>query len=116
LADHKNRPSFKPREVNNPGTTANPKESLSQYVAMAQNQKTYADKWADGKEIVGLNNIGEITFEWSDGEDKKSVIQQLWWQSEEPEKNTSFAPLPMSKFIVSLRFDESDRYPRPELP
>jgi hypothetical protein len=116
LADHQNRPPFQPRQVNNPGTTANRKESLSQYVAMAQNQKTYADEWADGKEIVGLNNLGEITFEWSDGENKKSVIQQLWWQSEESEKNTKFAPLPMSKFVVSLRFNESDRYPRPELP
>jgi hypothetical protein len=49
----------------------------------------------EGREIVGTNNIGDVTFDWRDG--KKSAIQSLWWRADEQ------SPLePRSRFVVSL--------------
>ncbi len=60
-----------------------------------------------GRELVGVNNIGEITFRW--GEDsRKTVVQQLWWRIA-----GESAPIPMTRYEVSLDVhDPSD--PEPE--
>ncbi len=39
--------------------------------------ETWLSRWKAGSLIVGYNNIGEISFDWS--EDKKEVKQKLWW-------------------------------------
>ena len=123
LGEHKKRPIFKPRPVKKLGEESSKKDSLSNYINMAQNHKDYGDKWANGKEIVGLNNIGEITFEWENEDDKK-VIQRLWWQDESPEESEDespeesedekFKPLPLSEFVVSLKFNDEE-YPKPDV-
>jgi len=55
----------------------------------------------NGREIVGRNNIGDITFDWRD--EKKSVIQSLWWRDGD---DSSIKP--MSRFVVSLANGEED--------
>jgi hypothetical protein len=88
------------------------RQALLAYLAMADNHRDYVGKWGDGKEVVGVNNVGEIRFDWGDG-DAKSVIQQLWWRLESNSNATNPpAPHPLTKCIVSLRFADS-RYPQP---
>ncbi|MFE9654684.1 peptidoglycan-binding protein [Micromonospora sp. NPDC006431] len=53
-------------------------QALSQYLAAARNLDHYKGSWGNGKEIVGRNNLGEITFSWPPGE-CKSATQRLWW-------------------------------------
>lgn len=54
---------FAPLEVHAP-PPGNRTEALRSYLAMARNHKDYADKWGHGKEIVGVNNLAEISFQW----------------------------------------------------
>src|SRR5581483_3027096 len=37
----------------------------------------WLSKWKASELIIGYNNIGEISFEWTT--DKKEVMQRLWW-------------------------------------
>ena len=50
-------------------------------LAAAANHRDYLGPWGSGKEIVGCNNLGEVTFTWQAG-DAKKVIQTLWWRLE----------------------------------
>ncbi len=48
-------------------------------------------RWKAGQMIVGYNNIGEISFQWTAG--CKEVTQRLWWcpeDSEEPLQTTEY--------------------------
>ncbi|MGW0434949.1 peptidoglycan-binding protein [Micromonospora sp. NPDC003197] len=60
-------------------------EALAQYLAAARNLDGYLGKWGNGKEIVGVNNLGEVTFEWPTGECKKAT-QRLWWRLPDEER------------------------------
>ncbi|ARV58841.1 hypothetical protein BZZ01_09505 [Nostocales cyanobacterium HT-58-2] len=82
------------------------KQSLEQYLARAKNYRDYIK--GKGKEIVGLNNIGEITFESVDG--KEIVVQTIWWRLESREKSKLLEPFPLTRTEVSLVFDDQD-YP-----
>jgi hypothetical protein len=79
---------------------------MATYLAGSAEYKKYMHDYAPGREIVGFNNIGEISFLWNAGDDR-SVIHQLWWW---------LAPtaqaFPLSKYIVSLRLNDS-KYPEP---
>ena len=77
---------------------------MASYLAVSANHTDVTHKWGDGKEIVGVNNIGEITFRWQPG-DAKAVVQELWWrlqQRQDPDRLLD--PFPLSKAIVSLSF------------
>ncbi len=52
-------------------------------------------RWKAGELIVGYNNIGEISFQWSP--EKKEVTQQLWWHPDDPEQ-----PLQMTEYHNTL--------------
>lgn len=70
-------------------------------------------EYGHGAEVAGMNNIGEIAFEW--GPTDKRAIQALWWRlanDEESEQPFPF-PFPLSKYVVSLEYDDSD-HPRPK--
>jgi hypothetical protein len=102
-------PSIPPLTAPSPGDR---KVALAQYLALAKNHMQYAKKSGNGKEIVGLNNISEVFFEWGDTE--KFVRQETWWRLEgnDGEMLTLF---PLSKFKVSLNFDDPE-FPIPALP
>ncbi|MBP5976218.1 hypothetical protein HW132_26685 [Brasilonema sp. CT11] len=88
------------------------KQPLEQYLAMAINHHHYIGKKAKGKEVVGLNNIGEITFEFVDG--KEIAVQTLWWRLESHENGKLLEPFPLTRCEVSLAFDNPD-YPMDEV-
>ena len=89
------------------------REELWHYLTAANKKKYFHDKWASGKEIIGVNNIGEITFEGS--EEEKTVIQEFWWRLKSPSDDEQFLhPFPLSKFRVSLRYDDP-KYEPPQL-
>jgi len=55
--------SFEPLQVHAP-SPGNRTEALRSYLAMAKNHHDYARKWGNGKEVVGVNNLGEISLQW----------------------------------------------------
>ncbi|MFG3700466.1 peptidoglycan-binding protein [Micromonospora sp. NPDC047620] len=73
-------------------------QALAQYLAAARNLDHYKGSWGNGKEIVGRNNLGEVTFDWPDGE-CKSATQRLWWHL--PGENRAAA---LTTFTVDLSF------------
>jgi hypothetical protein len=79
---------------------------------MARNYRDYLGKNGKGKEVVGLNNIGEITFEFVDG--KEIAVQTLWWRLESWEKGKLLEPFPLTRCEVSLVFDDPN-YPMDEV-
>jgi hypothetical protein len=93
--------SINPRPVVAPEATTGRAEALRQYLAASANHRDVEGRWGNGKEVVGLNNIGDITFDWR--ADRKAVVHQLWWWLEGPTN-----PFPLSKWTVSL-----DPVPRP---
>jgi len=88
------------------------KKALGQYLALASNHVAYVQKYGNGKEIVGVNNISEVFFDWSSPD--ISVRQETWWRLQK-KNGDMLDPFPLSKFKVSLKFDDSD-YPIPPLP
>jgi hypothetical protein len=90
------------------------KAGLSFYLSMGANYKKYAKEFGAGKEIVGVNSIGEITFNWKAG-DEKEVIQTFWWRLNDPAQKGMFLdPLPLTEFKVSMSQNDP-KYKRPEI-
>lgn len=79
--------------------------ALKQYLSAAKNHQSYRSKWGNGKEIVGVNNLGEVTFQWKDNQ--KAVVHELWWWLEGKDY-----PFPLSKWVISLDPDDPN-YPKP---
>ncbi|MDH6466241.1 peptidoglycan hydrolase-like protein with peptidoglycan-binding domain [Micromonospora sp. A200] len=73
-------------------------QALAQYLAAARNLDRYKGSWESGKEIVGYNNLGEITFDWPAGE-CKSATQRLWWHLPGEERAAA-----LSTFTVDLSY------------
>lgn len=59
----------------------------------------WRNQWLqEGEEIVGRNNFGLISFNWSTNEDNKAVIQEVYWRSPwEPSR------IVFSRYLVPLR-------------
>ena len=72
--------------------------ALSAYLSAARSHADdYVGKFGVGKEIVGCNCIGELTFEWGETDDSKAVVHELWWALKgEP------SAFPLSRWRVSL--------------
>ena len=81
--------------------------ALNAYLSTGEEYEKYLKSYAPGREIVGWNNIGEVTFRWGPGDDKEVVHELWWWLSPEAQ------PFPISKYVVSLRLSDS-RYPPPQ--
>ncbi|GAA0923677.1 hypothetical protein GCM10009558_035710 [Virgisporangium aurantiacum] len=72
--------------------------ALTAYLTAAgRHADDYERRFGGGKEIVGHNCIGEVTFEWGETDEAKAVVHQLWWAIEE--QPTTF---PLSRWRVSL--------------
>jgi hypothetical protein len=86
--------------------------ALQKYLAMAKNGSNNCAHLQNGREIVGVNNIGEITFESIDG--KQIAVQTLWWQMESREKDKLLEPFPLTRYEVWLEF-EAPEHPMAEV-
>jgi hypothetical protein len=103
LAENEVRESFTSNEILDVGNPVPPdkNKALKEYLKASKNHSSFAQKYGSGKEIVGLNNVSEVSFDWKDEE--KSVIQQTWWNLKDEEESEEFFPL--TKYIVSLDFN-----------
>jgi hypothetical protein len=81
-------------------------ETLNRYLGMAKNHHEYKGLWGHGKEVVGVNNFGEITFEFDDT--KQLAVQTLWWRLHSYEKGKLLEPFPLTRYEVSLSFNDKD--------
>ncbi|PMB05189.1 hypothetical protein CEN49_18845 [Fischerella thermalis CCMEE 5273] len=96
--------SLQPESITAPLPGQNRKLPLEKYLAMAKNHRDYRGKWGAGKAVVGVNNIGEITFEVVDG--KQTAVQTLWWRLQSWEKGKLLELFPLTRYEVPLEFDE----------
>ena len=64
-------------------------EAVRRVVAAAREHRRYTVDLGVGQEVVGHNNVGDISFEWGPA-DAKFVVQDLWWR---PEDAIDAAPL-----------------------
>ncbi|GAA2463491.1 peptidoglycan-binding domain-containing protein [Streptomyces macrosporus] len=86
------------------------RRSLRWYVRAAQNHSGYRDRFGEGKQLVGRNNLGEIQFVWKDG-DAKSVVQTLWWRIPGESEGA-----PLTRFSVPLDVGQPPSLPVENLP
>jgi hypothetical protein len=85
---------------------------LETYLSMAKNHREYHNEWGSGKEIVGVNNIGEVTFDFTNN--REIAVQTLWWRLKSWEKGKLLAPFPLTRCEVSLSFNDA-KYPMNEV-
>ncbi|OLR92891.1 peptidoglycan-binding domain-containing protein [Actinokineospora bangkokensis] len=85
-------------------------KALGWYIDAATNHLGFATRWGDGKQLVGRNNLAELTFAWGDG-DAKSVVQSLWWR---PPNQAGGAPL--TRLAVPLDVGQAPSLPVETLP
>lgn len=111
-SDPKNSDSKDSISIPTPLPGQNRQPFLEQYLALATNEHHHELGKNYGKEIVGLNNIAEITFESIDGKD--IVVQTLWWRLKSKEKGKLLPPFPLTRSEVSLDFKDQD-YPMDDL-
>jgi len=82
-------------------------EALQQYISLAENHGgNYINEWGAGKEIVGRNNIGLLTFDFTDA--SKKINNTLSWRLASEDSSTPLALFPLSKFVIPMNF-EGDR-------
>ncbi|AFZ00674.1 hypothetical protein [Calothrix sp. PCC 6303] len=86
--------------------------ALESYLSKAKNHREYCNQWGSGKEIVGVNNIGEITFELTNG--REIAVQTLWWRLESWEEGKLLEPFPLTRCEVSLSFNDQ-KHPMNEI-
>jgi hypothetical protein len=82
------------------------RQALETYLVKAKNHHEYKGLWGHGKEIVGVNNFGEITFEFDDK--KQIAVQTLWWRLESYEDDKLLEPFPLTRHEISLSFDDKE--------
>ena len=110
----------KPTVVNVPPPSDDRTAALKNYLSLAEEHSEYTEEWGNGKEIVGVNNIGEISFE-KERDDQGNVVaffavQNLWWQMKSQANSSELLePFPLSKFKVLLNTNTND-FPKPTYP
>jgi len=81
---------------------------LQQHSKMAKNHQNYTRDWGAGRQIVGLNNLGEVTF-LDDGQ--LQVRQVLYWWEDNQVNPVAVSPT-RTIYQVPLDFENAN-YPRP---
>jgi hypothetical protein len=104
LAENEVRENIVTNEIVDVGNPVPPdkNKALKEYLKAAKNHSEFTHKYGSGKEIVGLNNMSEVSFKWEENE--KSVIQQTWWNLKSKDDVEEFFPL--TKYIVPLDIQE----------
>ncbi len=70
--------------------------ALQAYLDSLADHTAYDGFWGAGKQIVGQNNVGEISFRWGAGNDKEVTQELWWWLSDSPN------PFPLSRYRCSF--------------
>lgn len=83
---------------------------LQQHSMMARNHQSYTRDLGAGRQLVGLNNLGEISF-LDDGQ--LQVRQVLYWWEDARINPATVLPI-RTTYQVPLDFENAD-YPRPEI-
>jgi hypothetical protein len=96
--------------VSNPANQS-PTDALTSYLAAAANSLSFFFFGGPGREIVGKNNVGEVTFSWGTTEETKVLHHNLWWSLSKLD-GTDEAKFPLSNYDVLLGQSNS-KYPKP---
>jgi len=83
------------------------KGSIDEYLKLADEQRAFLKK-GKGNTFVGRNNLGEVSFVWTD--QTKSVQHKLWWSMRS--QNDWLEPLPLTEYWVDLSYG-NPAFPKP---
>ena len=72
------------------------------YLRMSANHQDYTSVWGNGKEIVGVNNLGEIRFSFSGSQ--KSIRHIIWWRLEPTSGSAPLQIFPLTTFTIPMNF------------
>jgi hypothetical protein len=93
---------------------ANREYAIYHYLATDDNREEYRKKWYHGKELVGLNNLGELQFQFSEDGQTAKVLQFLWWRWEDLD-TAHRETFPLSLFEASLKIAEGREIKRRQI-
>jgi hypothetical protein len=79
---------------------------LKAYLTMAKNHQDYKGIGNKAKQIIGVNNLGEITLEFT--EEKQIAVQTLWWRLEGYNQGEFLEPFPLTRYEISFDFDDPE--------
>ncbi|MDQ5821863.1 MAG: hypothetical protein M3540_10515 [Actinomycetota bacterium] len=71
------------------------------YIPVARDLATYRDILGAGMEIVGRSNLGEVMFDWGEG-DSKRIVQRLWWRIPPEATFSTRTARPLTQYVVPL--------------
>jgi hypothetical protein len=109
VAENEVRETFITKEILDVGNPDTPdkNKALKEYLKASKNHSEYIHKWGSGKEIVGMNNVSELSFDWQDGQEK-IVEQKSWWYLDPKKENEPPRFFPLSKFKVPMDFKDEN--------
>lgn len=93
--------SGNPRRTSGP-TALNGIPSRADYLRVSGNHRDYMSTWGNGKEIVGVNNLGEIRFSFNGSQ--KSIRHIIWWRLEPRSGSDSLQIFPLTTYTIPMNF------------
>jgi hypothetical protein len=91
-----------PTKIDIPPDASKRTDALQSYLAMSSDHSSYTDKWGAGKEIVGVNTMGEIRFAFSGA--IKQIQHILWWRLEAAKGNKPLQLFPLTTYSIPMNF------------
>ena len=76
--------------------------SRDDYLRLSTNHRDYSSIWGNGKEMVGVNNLGEIRFSFNGS--RKSLQHLLWWRLEPRSGSGPLQIFPLTTYIIPMNF------------
>jgi hypothetical protein len=76
-------------------TAAERKKAADAFHKATGHYRDYNNSAASTRQIVGLNNIGELTFEWGAGDNKKVHHSLRWWDPSKPKVQWTTYTVPL---------------------
>lgn len=91
-----------PSRISVPPSSGARSQALQDYLAIARGHGSYTRDWGSGKEIVGVNNFGEIRFIFSGS--NKGINHIMWWRMDPIIGSLPLNLFPLTTFFIPMNF------------
>lgn len=91
-----------PSRITVPPSSSARSQALQDYLAMTRGHDSYTRDWGTGKEIVGVNNFGEIRFIFSGS--NMMINHIMWWRMDAITGNLPLNLFPLTTFCIPMNF------------
>lgn len=91
-----------PNRITVPPSPGSRAVALQNYLAMTRDHGSYTRDWGTGKEIVGVNTLGEIRFSFSGT--NKQINHIMWWRMNPISGSSPLQLFPLTTFTIPVNF------------